>query len=164
MEEVGKVVKIEDSYAIVSVDKHKECKKCGMCAFPKNATASEFRAENGVGANVGDTVKISTSEKGKWLGILLVFGVPLLIIGGVFAIAFFNGWSEVLMPLIGVGAIIIWFIVLGVLDKKLKKLNAFASMIIGIISTTTEENNTESETAEFSDTSDNISEDENAGE
>ena len=132
MEEKGSIVKKTGEYAFVKVDKRAECKKCGLCAFPKNVDSVELRAYNKIDANVGDEVIVSTNEKGKWLSLILVFGVPLLIIGGVFALAFFSGWSEVMMPLIGVGAIIIWFIILGVADKKFKMLNAFRTEITGL--------------------------------
>ena len=140
MEEIGVVIKTEGEYAKIQVDKRSECKKCGMCAFPKNADSVVFRAENKVGAKEGDKVNIITAEKGKWLSMLLVFGVPLIIIGVVFLIAFLNSWSEIIMPIVGLGAIIIWFIVLGILDKKLKKLNAFTTEITSIISDVSEDN------------------------
>lgn len=143
MEEVGKVIKIEGEYATVKVDKRSECKKCGMCVFPKNADSIELRATNGIGAKEGDDVNVITSERGKWLGILLVFGVPLLLIAVVFLIAFLNSWSEVMMPLIGIGAIIIWFILLGVIDKKLKKLNSFSSEITSVVQPSSDKPKTE---------------------
>ncbi|MBQ0099169.1 MAG: SoxR reducing system RseC family protein, partial [Firmicutes bacterium] len=81
MIESGVVVKKDKNTATVKIDKKDECSKCGMCLFPKNANSIEINAVDNIGVSVGDTVIVNSSEKAKLLGVLLVFLVPLVLIG-----------------------------------------------------------------------------------
>ena len=81
MIEIAKVTEANEKRVTVRVDKKDECSKCGMCLFPKNADSIELRAENSFGAKVGDTAIIETAEDTKLLGAVLVFLIPLLLIG-----------------------------------------------------------------------------------
>ena len=81
MVEVGLVTALTDGYATVKIDKKEECSKCGMCLFPKNAQSIEVKASDPIGCNEGDKVVIETCEELKLLGAVLVFLVPLLLIG-----------------------------------------------------------------------------------
>lgn len=133
MEEVGKVVKLEKGNAVVRVDKKDECSKCGMCLFPKNASFTEFNAENKVNAKVGDTVRIETAEKLKFLGIILVFLVPLVLIGISALITFLWIKNEIWVLILSLIFILIWFGVLSVIDKKLIKRKNLTTVIAEII-------------------------------
>ena len=133
MREQGVVVKIENGKATVKVEKKDECSKCGMCLFPKGASSIEFNAKNSVGANVGDTVVIETEKEGKLLGALLVFLVPLILIGvAVFINALFIK-SEIWVVIIALGLIAIWFVVLSFIDKKIRKTASFSPEIKEIV-------------------------------
>ena len=81
MKEVGIVSKIQKDIVTVKVDKKDECSKCGMCLFPQGVNAITFNANNKVGAKLGDTVVIERYADGGLLSALLVFLVPLILIG-----------------------------------------------------------------------------------
>ena len=132
MTERGVVVKGGET-ATVRVDKKDECSKCGACLFSDGAKYVDFNAKNQAGAKAGDIVVISTYEGGKLLGAALVFGVPLLIIGlaALFALSVFK--NEILLPVIGVGGTALWFFVLALADKKIKKLKSFSTEIVEIV-------------------------------
>ena len=129
MEETGRVFKTDKNFATVRVEKKDECAKCGMCAFPKNAGYTEFYASNAVGAKAGDEVKIKTSDRGKFLGTLLVFGVPLLLIALAAVITFTAIKNEIFVLVLSAGFIAAWYTVLAVLDKKFRALKTFSSEI-----------------------------------
>ena len=134
MEEIGKVSKIDGNYAIVKVSKKDECSKCGMCLFPKNANEIEFRAKNIVSAQEGDEVLINTStERGKLAGILLVFLVPLLLIGLAVLIEKLFIRNEIFILPMSIGLIVIWFFSLAFIDKKIAKNDKYVSEIKKII-------------------------------
>lgn len=133
MEERGVVVKTDKNFATVKVDKKSECDKCGMCAFPKGAGYAEFYADNAVGAKVGDEVIVKTSESAKTLGIVLVFLVPLLLIGLSALITFTLINKEIFVLIISAATVTAWFCVLAIIDKKLKSVNALSSEITRII-------------------------------
>ncbi|MBQ9756520.1 MAG: SoxR reducing system RseC family protein [Clostridia bacterium] len=133
MIEQGVVVKTENKFATVKVDKKDECSKCGMCLFPKNASSIEFTATNDKGAMVGDTVIIETEKDTKFLGAILVFLIPLILIGLAVLINALFIKSEIWVAALAVGFVVLWFFVLALIDKKLKKAFAFAPKIVEII-------------------------------
>lgn len=134
MQEIGKVSKIEGKYAIVKVQKKDECSKCGMCLFPKNASEIEFRAKNTLSAKENDDVLINTSnERGKLVGMLLVFLVPLLLIGLAVLIEKLFIKNEIFILPISIGLIVVWFFMLSFIDKKIAKNDKYVCEIIKII-------------------------------
>ncbi len=133
MKETGLVIKIDGEYATVKVEKKDQCSKCGMCLFPKGVDSIEWRAKNLVNATKGDTVVIDTEKEGKLLGALLVFLVPLLLIGLSVLIGYLVIGSELSILILSVVLIALWFIVLSIIDKKLKKSAGFSPMITAVI-------------------------------
>ncbi|MBQ9735038.1 MAG: SoxR reducing system RseC family protein [Clostridia bacterium] len=133
MRELGVITEVTDGSAKVSVDKKTECDKCGMCLFPKGASKIEFDAKNSVGGLVGDTVEIETERDGKLLGAILVFLVPLILIGLSALIGYLIINSELSVLIMSLCLIVAWFAVLSLIDKKLKKTVSFSPVIIRII-------------------------------
>lgn len=133
MTETGLVTKTEGKYAYVKIDKKDECAKCGMCLFPKNASSIELRVFNGVKAKEGDLVLTTTSQKTKTVSSLLVFLVPLLLILIASAIGYFVFYNELLSLAFSVVAVVVWFIILSFIDKKLRKTTIFCSMIVKVL-------------------------------
>lgn len=132
MREIGLVTKINDNKATVKVDKKDECSKCGMCLFPKNASSVEFEVENRLGAKLGDTVLFETQKDAKLLGAVLVFLVPLLLIGVSAVLAFLVIKKEIYTLIFSLIFIVAWFFVLALIDKKLKKTQTFCPSIISV--------------------------------
>ena len=130
MQEQGLVVKIEGNTATVRVDKKDECSKCGMCLFPKNASHIDFEAQNDLGVAEGDTVIIQTQKEGKLLGVLLAFLVPLILVGAGVLLGLLVFGNELVALGISVALVIVWYVVLSFIDKKLKKSMGFKPTII----------------------------------
>ena len=130
MQEQGLVVKIEGNTATVRVDKKDECGKCGMCLFPKNASHIDFEAQNDLGVAEGDTVIIQTQKEGKLLGVLLAFLVPLILVGAGVLLGLLVFGNELVALGISVVLVIVWYVVLSFIDKKLKKSMGFKPTII----------------------------------
>ena len=130
MQEQGLVVKIEGNTATVRVDKKDECSKCGMCLFPKNASHIDFEAQNDLGVAEGDTVIIQTQKEGKLLGVLLAFLVPLILVGAGVLLGLLVFGNELVALGISVVLVIVWYVVLSFIDKKLKKSMGFKPTII----------------------------------
>lgn len=133
MTEQGKVVETKGNFAFVEINKKTECDKCGMCAFPKNASTIKLRAENEISAKVGDTVILEREEKGKLLGTLLVFLVPLILIAISAIIGYLLIESEIWILILSVISIVLWYTILAIIDKKISKLNGFKSKIVQVI-------------------------------
>ena len=132
MIERGVVTEKKGNSAVVSVEKKEQCKACGMCLFKENGKA-QFYADNSIGAKVGDTVTIENKDGGKLLGAILVFLVPLLILGITVLAVKLLKLNELFIPVIGIGVIAIYYAFLGIMDKKFRKIKAFTSYITEVI-------------------------------
>lgn len=135
MREIGKVTEVDGKRAIVRVDKKDECSKCGMCLFPKNANHVEFPTENALGAKVNDLVEIETTKDAKLLGAVLVFLIPLILIGLSALLTYLFSISEIWTLIFSVIFIILWYTILAVIDKSLKNKTNFCPRIVGILKT-----------------------------
>lgn len=84
MEEIGVVVKVEDVFATVSVERKSACDQCKM-GCKVTGEGAEIEALNLARAKVGQTVKISMRPYTYLKGSLLVYGFPALalIVGAV---------------------------------------------------------------------------------
>ena len=133
MKEVGLVVAVDKNFATVKVDKKDECSKCGMCLFPKNADSIEIRAENSLGASVGDTVVFEKAENANLLGALLVFLVPLILIGLSAVIAYIFIKKEIWVLILSVIFIVMWYTMLAIIDKRLKNSQRFCAKVFNVI-------------------------------
>ncbi len=133
MKEEGQVKSVKKNFAVVSVSKKDECSKCGMCLFQNGADSVDFNAENSLGAKVGDKVIIQTAETTKFLGIMLVFLVPLILIGISALINYLLIKNEIWILILSVILIVLWYTILALIDKKLAKTKKFATRIVEII-------------------------------
>ena len=130
MREIGVVTKIDGKYASVKVGKKDECSKCGMCLFPKNADSIEFRAKNELSSKVNDEVIIESKKDGKLLGSILVFLVPIVLIGISAIISYLIIKSEIWFLLLSVILVVLWYTILAFIDKKLKKSANYGFVIV----------------------------------
>lgn len=131
MIEKGTVVSIDGGIK-VRIEKKTECEKCGMCAFPKNASHIDVAAESETQVKVGDSVKIETVESGKLLGVFLAFGVPLVLILTCVLIGTLVFKSEIISLCSAIALIILWEIILHFIDKNLMRNKRFISKIIAV--------------------------------
>ena len=133
MIEIAKVTEASEKQVTVRVDKKDECSKCGMCLFPKGADGTYFHAENILGAKEGDIVQIELGTNGNLIGAILVFLVPLILIGISALLTYLVIKNEIYMLILGVGSVVIWFFILALIDKKIGKSKTFSPKLIKII-------------------------------
>ena len=138
MRETGEIVQVNGKTATVKVDKKTECDKCGMCLFPKGADGITFNAENTLGAKQGDTVILEREKDGKLLGAILVFLIPLLLIGLATVLAYTVIKKEIYVLILSVVFIVVWFCALALIDKKLNKTFGYSTKIVEIVKTAEE--------------------------
>ncbi len=133
MKELGVVTKVNKDRAVVKVDKKDECSKCGLCMFPKNANSIELNAVNDAGAKQGDAVIVELGKDTKLLSAFLVFLVPLILIGIACAITYSFFSNEIWLLIFSVIFLVLWYTILAVIDKSLKKRKDFCPHIISIV-------------------------------
>ena len=139
MTEQGVVVAVERHGATVEIQKKDECSKCGLCAFPKNASKIRVYAQNSVGAKKGDTVIIERSGKTSLFSVFMVFLVPLILIGLAVGINYLAIKNEIWIPILSVLFIILWYTILALTDKKFQKLKGLTSVIVSVENVENEE-------------------------
>ncbi len=132
MIEQGKVIKVYQNNAEVKIQKKDECSKCGLCLFKEGADSTIVSAENPLNAKVGDVVTISTQKDNRLLGAILVFLIPLLLIGVAVAINALWINVEIWIPILSVIFVVLWYTILAVIDKKLKNKKGFCPVIVSI--------------------------------
>ena len=132
MREIGTVTEIKGRTATVKVDKKDECSKCGMCLFPKGANSITFNAKNALGAKEGDSVIIESVSDGQLVGALLVFLVPLILIGLSAIINHFFIHNEIWILILSVIFIVLWYTILAVIDKIFARSEKYGYKIVEI--------------------------------
>lgn len=140
MREAGVVTEIKGKTAVVSVDKKSECASCGLCLFKEGATKAEFYVKREEDTKVGDNVIIERSENGKFLGAVLAFLVPLVLIGLAVLINYLFIKNEIWILVLSVGFIALWFILLALFDKRFKENGVFNARIVSVITRSSDEN------------------------
>ena len=133
MIEIAKVTQSNEKRVTVRVDKKDECRKCGMCLFPKGADGAYFHAENTLGAKEGDLVEIEMYSNGNLIGAILAFLVPLVLIGLSALITYLFIKEEIWMLILGIGSVVVWYVILAFIDKKIGKSKTFSPKLIKII-------------------------------
>lgn len=136
MEQIGTVIKTENQDAVILVQRVSACgENCAHCKGGCTPTKAEVKVQNGVGAKVGDVVKVEANTTSVIKAAVFLYFTPCLvsIIGAIV--------TESLLSLaaatVGVAAVLFFltFFVIQRLDKKL----APASVITKIISSDKDE-------------------------
>ena len=140
MREVGTVLQTKGDYAEVKVDKKDACSKCGMCLFSGNVNHTVMSCVNKIGAQKDQQVVIDILGKGKLLGIFLVFIIPLILIGVSVLVSLLVIKNELWTILISIASVVLWYVLLIPIDKKIKKRSGFCPSIIEIIDKGEDEN------------------------
>ena len=79
MEQIGLVVEVKDDMAIVAVQRHDVCAKCGACGVAVSGRGeTQLKALNKVNATVGQTVKVTSDTAYVLKASFVVYLLPIL--------------------------------------------------------------------------------------
>ena len=115
MTETAEIVKVFGDKAEIKIEKKKECEGCNMCLFPKGEKYSHAVADcpdDGRTLNVGDRVQVEITERGKLLSVILIFLIPLLLVGASVIVGLIVLSSDIAALVIAMATVIIWFCLL----------------------------------------------------
>ncbi|MFI3229748.1 MAG: SoxR reducing system RseC family protein [Bacillota bacterium] len=132
MVEVGKIDKIKGSWATVRFDRKLACENCNMCFKPKEENYVELRVKNTVNAKVGDNVKVSMGDKAVITASAIVYAVPLVIVAIAVVISSLLS-TEFVAFVSAIVALILSFVVVHIIDKKLKTNKAYFPQMVAIV-------------------------------
>jgi len=129
----GIVIDIKDNTAVVELKGFDVCKVCEFYKFC-NMGRGERRiiCLNKIGAKIGDTVELSTSDKNIFIASIFNFLFPiiLLITGILSTIKIFE--SEIIGIIIGMTLVVIYFLVFKYIDRKIIKSGKIIPKIVSI--------------------------------
>jgi len=128
MLETGRVTRIEGKNALVSMRPQGGCVGCNRCA--KSGTGKELLAENRAGAEPGDLVEVSVSERSRLAATAVVFLIPLAALAAGLLLG--SLWGELWMFLLGVIFMLLSYTIVWAADRLIKKKRGFLPAIIKI--------------------------------
>lgn len=132
--EIGTVVDIKNSEAIIELPLKSLCSRCGLCQSKSNKILIEI--SNELGVNVGDNVKIELEEMSGIKAALIVYLIPILFIFfGYFIGLWICGLTN--RPLIGIicgiAIFLTAFLIIHICDRKFAKRRQEIFKIVEII-------------------------------
>lgn len=117
MLENGTVIRIEGPHIFMEMAGG-ECKRCLAERFCTGGEKRIIQIENKIGARVGDRLILEIPERSFYLSLTLIFLVPIIVlIGGFFLLNLL--FSEAVSGLIALFLVILWFLILAVLDRRI---------------------------------------------
>ena len=136
MLENGKVIAVSSDTVTVQVTRREECSKCGMCGMKKNSSNIDFIAKKEEFNELknGDIVQIEIEKDFKFTGYILVFLVPLILIGLGLAIGYILK-SELYSILLSILLVVVWLPILKLIDKKMSLISGATCTVKSVIST-----------------------------
>ncbi len=137
MSEAGVVIQEHGGVATVRVSRAKACAHCKVRCVERNGT---IIADNPVGAEVGDKVRLELNSRMVLSASLIAFGLPLLallvgaILTGVITEKIgYQAHKHVLSGGVGIILFLLTFIPVKIYDRHLKKISACSVSIVEIL-------------------------------
>lgn len=127
---VGVVVAIDGETARLRFERGKMCAHCGAC-LAIGAREMEMSLPNTLGAVVGDQVSVQLLGKQVAGASLIAYGIPLLLL--LLGIWLGSRHSDLAAILCGIGGCLLSFIVLKMIDRRLKRRNALQPRMCAIL-------------------------------
>jgi sigma-E factor negative regulatory protein RseC len=119
---VGIVISTNGTNAKVRFLRGSACAHCGAC-LSVGESEMEVSLPNTLGAKVGDRISVDLSPKRVVQASLLAYAVPLaLLIGGVLLGSRISDWLGLAL---GVGACAVSFLILRLVDRRIRKKQSF---------------------------------------
>ncbi len=133
MRETGVVHKVRGRFATVRFDRKAACENCNMCLKPREANYVELRLENTLNAAVGDKVEVAMGDRAVLTAALLVYAVPLIVMGA--ALGFTYTLELWICLTVSFGAMIFAFAAVSLIDRfVLRRRPEYMPKMIAIVS------------------------------
>ncbi len=128
---MGVVVALSGQEATLNFSRSKMCAHCGAC-LSAGPQQMEMTLPNTLGAKIGDTVSVELGGRQVAGASMIAYLIPLaLLLLGVWAGSRF---SEIAAVCCGLGGWALSFVVLRVIDRRLKRRNSFQPVMREILS------------------------------
>ena len=129
--EIGEVVAAGKT-ATVKIDRKKECDGCKMCSRRRGDNYVKMRADNVLGAKVGDKVEVRVEKTFTLQASALVYLVPLAFAAIGLLVGFFTLNEKYAFGLC-LMMLVVGYIIVVAADRLLRKKKGFTPVITAII-------------------------------
>ncbi len=143
MEQIGIVTEVMDDAAVVKVQRHLACKKCGRCGMLSGADRREMVVEvhNPLSAAVGQKVYLETDDRQAIFVSFMLYIVPLAaLVAGILlwpklAAAHLDlaGNQDLAAVAVGFALMSLVFVGLRLWDRRIKETGRFRPVITGFV-------------------------------
>ena len=140
MTEAAQVVGVQGDKCVVRIERKSACDKCRMCAFPDKSPHLDLTLDNPVGARVGDWVEVNLSGRRVLLSSAVVYLIPLVLAGLALYLGTLLTQKILFQLLCCLTGVLIGYIIVGIIDRKVGKKRDFVPEITKIILTGSDEN------------------------
>ena len=131
MTERGVVTKVKGNRATVEFDRKSACDSCHMCAVTRDGMKVKIVIDNTLGACVGDVVDVAMGERFVLTAAVIVYIIPLVLVGAGIGIGSLLG--EVAQLLFALGGLVVGFGIAIALDRcVIRKRKEFAPRMTAI--------------------------------
>lgn len=125
----GVVIAIEGDKARLRFTRSKMCSRCGAC-LAIDAREMEMTLPNTLDAALGDHVSVQLQGKQVAGASLIAYGIPLLLLLGIWL---GSAYSDLAAVLLGLGGCAVSFLLLRLIDRQLKRRNALQPRMCAIL-------------------------------
>lgn len=140
MECTGRVVRLKGGLAEVDISRTSACGgDCGKCAGCPS-TVVTIDAVNEVNAGIGQVVEVDSPERNMLLAAAIIYAVPLLLLIATYIAVYscissrsVSSSAELIGLMAGIIVLMIYFLTLRFVDRRLMKKSRFKMRITRII-------------------------------
>ena len=145
LEEEGRVVRLEEGYAIIHTERGSSCDGCSAKSSCHSMSDSggklmEMKAINSAGAKVGDRVKVAIDSIVFLKSSFLVYVLPLIVMitGGVIGDSYARNNmpgsdADLVAGAVGISCLVLSFLLIRLWSKSLEKKKEYQPQVIRII-------------------------------
>lgn len=145
LEEEGRVVRLEDGYAIIQTERGSSCDGCSAksschAMSDSGGKLMEMRAINSVGAKVGDRVKVAIDSIVFLKSSFLVYVLPLIVMiaGGILGDSYARknmpaSDPDLIAGAVGIVCLVLSFLLIRLWNRSLEKKKEYQPQVIRII-------------------------------
>lgn len=133
MEKIATVISADKKTALVQIMRASACgENCASCGGCKE-TRHTSKVENPIGAQPGQKVKVEMEAKSLIFISFLAYIVPILALFLGYGISYALWQNEILSDLIGILFLLLSFVFLRMVDKRISKNSKYQSRITKIL-------------------------------
>ncbi|SHJ87280.1 SoxR reducing system RseC family protein [Tepidibacter formicigenes] len=140
MRQTGVIIDKNENMATLKMQRHSACASCGACEMGDESKDITIDALNKVNAQVGDFVEVDIETTNVLKAAAIAYVIPLfmLLMGIMFGnkilkVINYNGNIETMSAIIGLGLMVITFVIIKINEPKFKKSEEYTPVITNIL-------------------------------